>query len=536
MNLPAISATHHELEDYYKSLWSSVILTITKTIDKKKILAFLPLCCIIDIDSTTHKVIIGVPNDFIRVQVERFCMEILQHAVNDLLSPQFKIHISQYTPQGKEGHPHTIDIYKLLNTPKPWRNNTTLTTNWIQQSKTVFGNSPTAKVWSNEWFTSRRLDHDTKSTLVEFFGIMFEPQFTFEKLIVWTHNQLAYAAARAVAEAPWQTYNPLFLYGDVGLWKTHLMQAIGNYSITQHPQTCILYLPTTKFIDLVIDAISKRRVPELMDKFMQVDIMMLDDIQFLSKKDKTQEIFHNIFNEFVSQKKQIVVTSDQAPLNLVDLEERITSRLSTWLTVDIKTPDIETRMAIVKMKLKAKGETIQDELLEIIAKELQGNVRQIEWLINILIMKRQLTTNGILTKDDVYESIHVMGNHIQHTQNWSSKTSASANASTPVQQTMTNQSDLLLRIIQDICKNEEIDYTLVLWEGRTRAVSQIRQLTMRIAKNKFQRTLEKIWWFFGGKNHASVIYNLNTYKNREDVTSPTHTKRIAQLLEKYTAM
>jgi chromosomal replication initiation ATPase DnaA len=119
MNLPAISATHHELEDYYKSLWSSVILTITKTIDKKKILAFLPLCCIIDIDSTTHKVIIGVPNDFIRVQVERFCMEILQHAVNDLLSPQFKIHISQYTPQGKEGHPHTIDIYKLLNTPKP---------------------------------------------------------------------------------------------------------------------------------------------------------------------------------------------------------------------------------------------------------------------------------------------------------------------------------------------------------------------------------------------------------------------------------
>jgi chromosomal replication initiator protein len=548
MNLPAVSSSKQELREYYQWMWSDILAFLMKTHDPRKIAAFLWKCCIEEINTTTNTVIIFAPHQFVKAQVDRFFAKGLQSAVNELLSPQFIITILEDTKLTWEVHPHTIDVIKFIRTMQPKNTATNIQTavhwqRWYHENSLITSSdaSHQEKVtntpsWSAQSFTSRRLDTNTKSILVEFFGIMFEPKFTFDKLIVGSHNQLAYAAARSVAEAPGQEYNPLFLYGDVWLGKTHLLQAIGNYTITNHPDTCILYLPTTKFVDLVVDAITKRKINELLDKFKQVDIIMLDDIQFLSNKIRTQEVFHNIFNELVAQKKQIVLTSDQAPMDMEDMEKRIKSRLSTGLTVDIKSPDIETRLAIIKMKIQAKWEQLDDEFIEIIAKELKGNIREIEGLINILIMKKQHGTNGHITQDDIYQALQTLGYHThapsqakhdKNKQDARSRGTHTNNATT----TISNQTEHLLHIVQQLSHEYSVNYTDVLGDGRTKQVSQVRQLTMRIAKKKFHRTLEKIGAFFGGKNHASVIYNIKVYEENTDISSKTHETRIAQILD-----
>ena len=189
---------------------------------------------------------------------------------------------------------------------------------------------------------------------------------------------IAFSAAKAVAEQPGSAYNPLFLYGNVGLGKTHLMQSIGNEIMERYPDKVVVYFPATKLIDEIISATRTNKLSNLYKKFEGVDVLMIDDIQFLAEKEKTQEIFHTIFNDFQSQKKQVILSSDRPPKELLHIEPRLKSRFALGLVADIKSPDFETRIAILQTKLAAKGESLDTHLLEVIAKYIKDNVRELE--------------------------------------------------------------------------------------------------------------------------------------------------------------
>jgi len=209
-------------------------------------------------------------------------------------------------------------------------------------------------------------------------------RYTFERFVIGTGNQFAHAACVAVSNDPGNSYNPLFIYGGVGLGKTHLLHAIGNEVMSRHPRMRICYIPAEKFTNELINSIRTNRMPEFKDRYRNADVLLVDDVQFIAGKTRTQEEFFHTFNDLYSSRKQIVVTSDKFPKEIPDLEERIQSRFEWGLVADIQAPDIETRIAIVKRKAEAENIRLPEDVALYLASVVKSNVRELEgYLIRI---------------------------------------------------------------------------------------------------------------------------------------------------------
>ena len=207
---------------------------------------------------------------------------------------------------------------------------------------------------------------------------MFNPKSTFDNFVVGSSNRFAHAASLAVAETPGKAYNPLFLYGGVGLGKTHLMHAIGHFIQEHFPNLNMLYLPTEMFTNEMISAIKNNKNVEFRNRFRNVDVLMLDDIQFIAGRDSTQEEFFHTFNALHSAGKQIIISSDRPPREIARLEERLRSRFERGLIADIQKPDFETRVAILRKKAEEEGISVSNEMLELIADRVESNIRELE--------------------------------------------------------------------------------------------------------------------------------------------------------------
>jgi len=303
------------------------------------------------------------------------------------------------------------------------------------------------------------------------------PRYTFEHYVVGANNRLAHAASLAVAEKPAIAYNPLFIYGGVGLGKTHLLHAIGNLCHERGLQ--VLYVSAEEFTNDLINAIRSQNTQSFRDKYRRIDILLLDDIQFIAGKESTQEEFFHTFNTLHGQNKQIVISSDRPPKALVTLEERLRSRVEWGLTVDIQPPDLETRIAILRHKAERNGYSIAGELLERIAKRVQSNIRELEGALNRVAAYAQLS--GAPITPQLVDT--VLSDFVSHRPEIKPE-----------------------EVIEAVCQFFNIPQQRLLSAERSREVALPRQIAMYLLHREAQCSLPQIGELLGGRDHTTILY------------------------------
>src|SRR5687768_13083331 len=308
------------------------------------------------------------------------------------------------------------------------------------------------------------------------------PRYTFDTFIVGSSNQFAHAACRAVAELPSRSYNPLFIYGGVGLGKTHLMHAVGQYVLQHDPGLKLTYISSERFMNEMINAVRYDRVLDFRERYRTVDVLLVDDIQFLAGKEGTQTEFFHTFNALYDSQKQIVLSSDHPPHEIAALEERLRSRFEWGLTADIQSPDLETKVAILKKKAETESVPLPDNVAMYIAGKIQSNIRELEGSLIRLIAFASLTGREIslpLAQD-------VLRNVLQH-----------------------DERAVTIEIIQ---KHVSDYYQLKLVELKSRnnskSVAMPRQIAMYLCKTLTNASLPEIGKSFGGKHHSTVIHSI----------------------------
>jgi len=305
-------------------------------------------------------------------------------------------------------------------------------------------------------------------------------KYTFENFIVGANNELAQAAALSICENPGTKYNPLFIYGGVGLGKTHLLHAIGNYLKEHQKKFKIRYLTTEKFTEDLVSSILNNTVESFKKTFKSIDLLLLDDIQFITHKDKTQEILFSIFNTLYEKNKQIVFSSDRPPKAIPYLEERLRSRFEGGMTVDIGSPDFETRIAILKEKTKEKDMVLDTEIIETIAANVQKNVRELEGALNRVI-------NYIKVKNTIPSSKEVekIISEIAH----------------PLNKNVTPK-----QIIKTVVEFYGLEENLIFNKSRSQELVKPRQIIMYLLRDSLHMSYPSIGQKLGGKDHTTVMH------------------------------
>lgn len=323
--------------------------------------------------------------------------------------------------------------------------------------------------------------HVERRTMGEF-GL--NPKYTFQNFIVGKGNELAHAAAQAVAERPGDVYNPLFIYGPVGLGKTHLVQAIGHAMTLRNPQTKILYGSSEKFTNEYVTSVKEGRAKEFKDRYRNVDLLIMDDIQFIGGKEGTQEEFFHTFNELHQQGKQVVLTSDRPPKQIPALEDRLRSRFEWGMTADISNPDLETRAAILQAKCQEKGFNIPVDAIQIIAASIQSNIRELEGALNKIIAYHQLKA---LTPNK--ESIKTVLATLE---------------------TQTMKKSLTAReLIAEVARFYDITIDDVAGQSREKKLSFPRQIIMFLLRNELKMSFPAIGNELGGRDHTTAMHAHN---------------------------
>ena len=305
--------------------------------------------------------------------------------------------------------------------------------------------------------------------------------YTFDKFVVGSSNKFAHAAAQAVADSPAQSYNPLFIYGESGLGKTHLLYSIAHTVQRKHPDYKIVYIKAEEFTNELIRAIREGRNQEFRNKYRSADVFLMDDVQFIAGRESTQEEFFHTFNTLYESKRQIVLTSDRPPKEMLRLEDRLKTRFEWGLLADIQPPDYETRMAIIKNKCIRMGVDLPDFLLQIIAESITANVRQLEGVINKILAYQQLMGTDV-DKETIIKVI---------------------------QGIFKEKADILPTadvIIDEVCKFYNTEADLLRGQGRTKDISLARQIAMYQIRRMTNLSLKEIGREFENRDHTTVLH------------------------------
>ena len=307
----------------------------------------------------------------------------------------------------------------------------------------------------------------------------FNPKYTFDSFVVGPSNQLAYSAAKAVADAPGKSYNPLFIYSSVGLGKTHLLHAIGH-TASSHGLT-VRYVTSEQFTNDFITSIGNRTTEAFRERYRSVEVLLLDDVQFMSGKEQTRESFFHTFNDLHNSGHQVVITSDRPPKSLAMLQDRLRSRFEWGLLADMQPPDLETRMAILLSKARNLGVRVGESVIELIAKRVHKNVRELEGCLNRMVAQADLMSTPITVQSAVRILEEVTADNDWH-------------AIDPE------------RILVAVAAHFKVGTDALLARGRTQKIAQARQVAMYLLINELAMTPTQVGRLLGGRDHATVIH------------------------------
>lgn len=312
------------------------------------------------------------------------------------------------------------------------------------------------------------------------------PRYTFENFVVGSCNELAHAATSAIVKDPGMIYNPLFIYGGVGLGKTHLLQAMGNEIIKNFPKKKIKYISSEKFTSEVVSSIRNKRMEELKEKYRVLDVLIIDDIQFLAGKEKTQEEFFHTFNSLYEKNKQIVLSSDRPPKAISALEERLKSRFEGGMTADISLPELETRTAILKIKMNERKVTLPEEILNYVASNIQKNIRELEGALNRLVAYKKLNSKN----PDLTVTKSLLKNIIN----------------SPVK--IVNPR----KIIQSVADFYDLKEKDIIASSRKKEIVKPRQIVVYFLREELKCSYPFIGKKIGGKDHTTAIHGYEKIK------------------------
>ena len=334
------------------------------------------------------------------------------------------------------------------------------------------------------------------------------PNYTFETFVVGSNNRFAQSAALAVAESPGESYNPLYIYGGPGLGKTHLMHSIGHFILEGNPNAKVLYVTSEDFTNEVIDSIRSGNASAMnrfREKYRAIDVLMVDDVQFIIGKESTQEEFFHTFNALHSAGKQVILTSDKPPKEMETLEERIRSRFEWGLMADIGVPDYETRMAILRKKTEADDMDLSDDILNYIANNIKSNVRELEGALNKLLAYSNLEKTPI-TMEIAVKELH--------------------NIITPNKpREITPQ-----LIIEVVSEHFQISLDQMISKNRSNNIARPRQIAMYLCKTMTDIPLDSIGALLGGRDHSTIIHGIN--KIGDEYEANPQTKSLIETIKK----
>lgn len=418
--------------EHLDEIWSSVLAQVETKISKPSFETWLKSTKLLSYQSDT--VTISAPNSFARDWLENHYVHLITGILSDLTGDDLLIKF--VVPKNQD-----MDDFQLP--------------------------APRIKPGQNE--------------LQEFLPGMLNPKYTFDTFVIGSGNRFAHAASLAVAEAPAKAYNPLFIYGGVGLGKTHLMHAIGHYVLEHNPNAKVVYLSSEKFTNEFINSIRDNQTVDFRNKYRSVDILLIDDIQFLAGKEQTQEEFFHTFNTLHEESKQIIISSDRPPKEIPTLEDRLRSRFEWGLITDITPPDLETRIAILRKKAKADGLDIPNDVMTYIANSIDSNIRELE---------------GALIRVVAYSSLI--------NRDMSAELAAEA-----LKDIMPNSKPKVITIL-DIQHAVGDQYNVKLEDfktkRRTKDIAYPRQVAMYLSREMTDFSLPKIGEEFGGRDHTTVIH------------------------------
>jgi chromosomal replication initiator protein len=318
------------------------------------------------------------------------------------------------------------------------------------------------------------------------------PRYTFDTFVIGSFNNLAYAAAQAVLNRPGITYNPLFIYGDTGRGKTHLIQAIGNQFKKQYPGQKVFYLTSEKFVVDYTDSVQAGTANRFKDKYRHYDLLIMDDIQFLSKKGRSEEELFHLFNALHDTNKQIIFSSDRAPIAIPDIAERLKGRLASGMAVDISEPDPESRMAIVQKKAALHGVMLSNDVIEYIATTLSGSIRELEGMVNSIVCHAQVKGSA----PDIAEVRQSLRSFTRPQKNISVK-----------------------NVVDKVAEFYGIDEESIYEKTRRREVVRPRQIIMYLLREDFNISYPTIGTKLGGRDHTTVIHSCEKIKREVVVDS-----------------
>jgi chromosomal replication initiator protein len=344
---------------------------------------------------------------------------------------------------------------------------------------------PRSSVESSTCRRRTQLDTDSPESI-------FNPRNTFENFVVGSNNSFAHAAALAVAENPGQAYNPLFLYSGVGLGKTHLLHAIGQYVAAHHKALRVTYVTCEKFTNQFIEAIQNNQLVRFRRRYRQTDVFLIDDVQFLSGKERIQEEFFHTFNALHEAHKQIVLTCDRAPAEMMNLEQRLVSRFEWGMTADIQPPDMETRVAILRRKAALLGVSLPDQIIDFLAQRIRSNVRRLEGALQRVICYRSVAGDKLSL-----EAVEQLLRDLLQDENRHTLTIEA------IQKKVAEHFDIRLADMSSKRRPEHIAFP--------------RQIAMYLARTLTQSSLSAIGEAFGGRDHGTVLHACRQVEDRMQV-------------------